>query len=123
LSDSTVRRTFGTALGHTLVAWVSLARGLGRIEADEFAMRTDLEAHWEVVTEGAQTILRSAGVHEAYDRLKAMVRGKQLTQEMFNKWVEDLPCDKSVKEKLRALSPLTYIGLAERIAERALTEE
>jgi len=123
LSDSTVRRTFGTALGHTLTAWVSLARGLERIEADESAMRTGLEAHWEVITEGAQTILRSAGVHEAYDRLKAIVRGKQLTQEMFNKWVEDLPCDKSVKEKLRALSPLTYIGLAERIAERALTEE
>jgi adenylosuccinate lyase len=105
------------------VSWASLARGLGRIEADEFAMRTDLEGHWELVTEGAQTILRAAGVHEAYDRLKSIVRGKRLTEGMFDRWVEDLPCDKFVKEKLRALSPMTYIGLAEQLTERALTEE
>jgi adenylosuccinate lyase len=122
LSDSTVRRSFGTALGHTLVSWVSLTRGLDRIEPDKFAMRSELEAHWEVITEGAQTILRSAGVHEAYDRLKDLARGKELTEEMYGNWVNNLPIDTSIKKRLHALSPVTYTGLAERISERALTE-
>ncbi len=70
LSDSTVRRTFGSALGHALVAYSSLAYGLEHLEADESVLRSDLESHWEVISEGAQTILRAAGVNEAYDQLK-----------------------------------------------------
>ena len=120
LSDSTVRRTFGIALGHSLVAYASLARALERVEANESAMRTELEAHWEVVAEGAQTILRAAGVSEAYDQLKSIARGKEITKETFNQWIENLSVGESVKEKLRALSPLTYIGLAEEIAEKTL---
>jgi adenylosuccinate lyase len=120
LSDSTVRRTFGSALGHTLVGYLSLASGLGRLEADESVLRSDLEAHWEVVSEGAQTILRAAGVNEAYDQLKSVVRGKGFSQESFYKWVENLGVDNSVKESLRGLSPLTYTGLAAQIADRAL---
>jgi adenylosuccinate lyase len=120
LSDSTVRRTFGTALGHALVGYTSMARGLERLEADESVLRSDLEAHWEVIAEGAQTILRAAGVNEAYDQLKSVVRGKGLTQQRFYKWIEELTVEDSVKEKLRGLSPLTYTGLAEQIAERAL---
>ena len=60
LSDSTVRRTFGVALGHSLLAYVNLARGLDRIEPNEAKLRADLESHWEIVAEGAQTILRAA---------------------------------------------------------------
>jgi adenylosuccinate lyase len=123
LSDSTVRRTFGVALGHALVAYNSLARGLGRIEADEAVMSADLERHWEVIAEGAQTILRLAGVGEAYDQLKSLARGKEVTKEVFRQWVESLAVDESVKDKLRALSPLTYIGLAEQIAERTLKDK
>jgi adenylosuccinate lyase len=85
-------------------------------------MKTDLQSHWEVITEGAQTILRADGLKESYNQLKAMVRGKELTEEIFSRWVEDLEVDGSVKEKLRALSPLTYTGLAQQIAERALLE-
>ena len=123
LSDSTVRRTFGVALGHSLVAYSSLAKALERVEANESAMRSGLEAHWEVVAEGAQTILRAAGVNEAYDQLKSIARGKEITKETFNKWVDSLSVDKSVKEKLRALSPLTYFGLAEEIAKKVLKEK
>ena len=123
LSDSTVRRTFGSALGHTLLAYIGLARGLENLETDEAVLRTDLEAHWEVVAEGAQTILRVAGVKEAYNQLKSIVRGKGLTQLGFNEWIESLMVDDSIKDKLRGLSPLTYIGLAEQIAARALKEE
>jgi adenylosuccinate lyase len=117
LSDSTVRRSFGEALGHTLVAWTSIARGLDRVEADEAGMRSELEAHWEVIAEGAQTILRAAHVPSAYEQLKSLTRGKGITQESYGEWVDSLAVDESVKSQLRALSPLTYIGLAEEITE------
>lgn len=122
LSDSTVRRTFGVALGHSLVAYASLAKALERIEANGAAMKSELETHWEVIAEGAQTILRAAGVSEAYDQLKSIARGREITKETFNKWVDGLTVDKSVKEKLRVLSPLTYLGWAEEIAEKALKD-
>ena len=122
LSDSTVRRTFGVALGHSLLAYESLAKGLERVEVNESAMRSELEAHWEVVAEGAQTILRAAGVSKAYDQLKSIVRGKEFTKETFNQWIGGLSVDESTKAKLRALSPLTYIGLAEEIAEKTLND-
>ena len=123
LSDSTVRRTFGVALGHSLIAYASLIKALERVEANESAMRTELEAHWEVVAEGAQTILRAAGVSDAYDQLKSIARGKPITKDSFNQWIENLSVEESVKEKLRALSPLTYIGLAEEIAMKSLKEK
>ncbi|MGA7193415.1 MAG: adenylosuccinate lyase [Anaerolineales bacterium] len=123
LSDSTIRRTFGVALGHSLVAYASLAKALERVEANESAMRAELEAHWEVVAEGAQTILRAAGVSDAYDQLKSLARGKQITKETFTQWIENLSVEELVKEKLRALSPLTYVGLAEEIAENSLKEK
>jgi adenylosuccinate lyase len=123
LSDSTVRRSFGTALGHTLVAWTSIARGLERVEANETGMRSDLEAHWEVIAEGAQTILRAANVSSAYEQLKSLTRGKQITQESYQQWVESLEGNESVKSKLRSLSPLTYVGLAEEIVNRILTTD
>ena len=122
LSDSTVRRTFGVALGHSLLAYESLAKGLERVEVNESAMRSELDAHWEVVAEGAQTILRAAGVSKAYDQLKSIVRGKEFTKETFNQWIGGLSADESTKAKLRALSPLTYIGLAEEIAEKTLND-
>jgi adenylosuccinate lyase len=123
LSDSTVRRSFGAALGHTLVAWTSIARGLDRVEVNEASMRSDLEAHWEVVAEGAQTILRAANVASAYEQLKSLTRGKEITQESYQRWIEWLKVEESVKSRLRSLSPLTYVGLAEEIVERVLTTD
>ncbi len=122
LSDSTVRRTFGTALGHSLVGYASLIRGLALIKVDEQAMQAELNAHWEVVAEGAQTILRAVGVSGAYDDLKALTRGKPLTQQAYNSWIDDLQVSEEVRSSLRTLSPLTYIGLAEQIVDRALSE-
>ncbi len=115
LSDSTVRRTFGVALGHTLVAYKNIARGLDRVEANTEKMRADLEAHWEIVAEGAQTILRAAGVRDAYDRLKSLTRGKAFSESEFRAWIESLAVDEAVKARLRALSPFAYVGLAEQI--------
>jgi adenylosuccinate lyase len=120
LSDSTVRRTFGVALGHTLVAYINLERGLKKVQANEDKIRGDLEAHWDVIAEGAQTILRAAGVPDAYERLKTLTRGKAITPSEIQTWIDSLPVGASVKERLRALTPFTYIGLAEELVDRAI---
>ena len=85
-------------------------------------MRSALEAHWEVVAEGAQTILRAANVSSAYEQLKSLTRGKGITQESYQNWVDSLEVEETVKSKLRSLSPLTYIGLAEEIVEKGLDQ-
>ncbi len=122
LSDSTVRRTFGTALGHSLIGYASISQGLDRIEANQAGMSSDLEAHWEVVAEGAQTILRAANVSSGYDQLKIFSRGKEVTQDMYIQWIEQLDVDPTIQAKLRTLTPLNYIGLSQQIAEKVLAE-
>jgi adenylosuccinate lyase len=117
LSDSTVRRTFGTALGHTLVAWKSLLRGMGRIAADEEKIRSELNAHWEVVAEGAQTILRAAGRSDAYESLRRQTRGRVLTEADYKSWVEAVDVDEETRVRLQSLSPESYIGLAIQLTD------
>lgn len=120
LSDSTVRRTFGVALGHTLIAWLNVQRGLTKIEPNLEKMENQLEAHWEIVAEGAQTILRAAGVEDAYEQLKTLTRGKTLTRAGYEQWVHELNGDAKLKEKLLKLTPATYVGLAAQLVARAL---
>jgi adenylosuccinate lyase len=123
LSDSTVRRTFGVALGHTLVAWASLSRGLGMVRANEAKMLQDLQEHWEVVAEGAQSILRLSGVPGAYEMLKGLTRGKRLTRGDFEAWIDGLNIAEGVRAKLHALTPFSYLGLAEKLVDEALAQE
>jgi adenylosuccinate lyase len=118
LSDSTVRRTFGVALGHSLVAWTNLQRGMKRIAPDEEKLKAELKAHWEVVSEGAQTILRSAGNSDAYESLKEQTRGRVLTESDYKTWCDSIDVDDITREKLKALSPESYIGLAIELTER-----
>lgn len=118
LSDSTVRRTFGTALGHTLVAWTNLQRGLKRIAPDEEKLKAELNAHWEVISEGAQTILRAAGKSDAYESLKEQTRGRVLTETDYKAWCDAIDVDDATRKKLKALSPETYIGLAMELTDR-----
>src|SRR6266540_3040300 len=122
LSDSTVRRTFGSALGHTLVAWVNLTRGMSRIAADEEKLKADLNAHWEVVSEGAQTILRAAGRGDAYESLKRQTRGRVLTEADYRSWLEEIDVSEEVRNQLKSLSPESYIGLAVQLVDRVIAE-
>jgi adenylosuccinate lyase len=119
LSDSTVRRTFGTALGHTLIAWTNLRRGLTRIAPDEEKLWDELNSHWEVVAEGAQTILRAAGKPDAYESLKQQTRGRVLDEADYKAWCQAIDVDDATRERLKALSPKTYLGLAIRLTEIA----
>lgn len=120
LSDSTVRRTFGVALGHTLLAWINLTKGMSRVEADEERIREALNAHWEVVSEGAQTILRAAGRSDAYETLKSQTRGRQMDRDRYRVWVEALDVDEETRGRLMSLSPESYIGLAVQIVDSLL---
>ena len=120
LSDSTVRRTFGVALGHTLLAWINIRRGMSRIEADQEKIKLDLDSHWEVISEGAQTILRAAGRSAAYESLKSEMQGRMLNESGYRLWVEALDIDEETRERLISLSPESYIGLAVQIVDRVI---
>ncbi len=123
LSDSTVRRTFGSALGHSLLAWNNLKRGMTRVDANEEKIRQELNEHWEVVSEGAQTILRAAGRSDAYESLLSQTRGRVLTESSYRQWVESLDIDNETRTRLLGLSPETYIGLAVQLVDSVIASE
>lgn len=123
LSDSTVRRTFGSALGHSLLAWKNLTRGMSRVDANEERIKQELNEHWEVVSEGAQTILRAAGRSDAYESLLAQTRGRVLNESSYRRWVESLDIDDETRERLLGLSPEAYIGLAVQLVDSVIASE
>ena len=116
LSDSTVERTFGTAIAHSLIGYRMLLNGLGKIYVNERAVTDALEAHPEVLAEAIQTVLRREGQTNAYEKLKDLTRGAQLTLEDIRTFVWELPLPEKIREELIALSPGSYIGLAQKIA-------
>jgi adenylosuccinate lyase len=116
LSDSTVERSFGTALAHCLIAYKAILKGLGKISVNEEKMRADLHAHPEVVAEAIQTILRREGVAMPYEELKKLTRGKQVTMEDIATFIDGLEVSDEVKQELKAITPENYVGLAEKLA-------
>jgi adenylosuccinate lyase len=116
LTDSTVLRNLGVALGHTLVAWNALGRGLTKIEADSERMSSDLEAAWEVLAEAVQTVMRAAGLPGGYERLKEFTRGRAIDAAALAAFIETLPLAPAEKARLRQLTPSAYTGLAARLA-------
>ncbi len=120
LSDSTVRRTFGSALGHSLIGWTNFQRGLKRIAPDEEKLKAELNAHWEVISEGAQTILRAAGKSDAYESLKEQTRGRVLTEADYKAWCDSIDVDDVTRKKLKSLSPERYIGLAVELTDKMI---
>ena len=118
LSDSTAQRNVGTALGHTLLAYNACLRGLGKLEADPARLAADLDANWEVLTEAVQQVMRRHGVPDAYDKLKAISRGKRLERRALAAFVKTLPIPPEEKKRLLALTPAKYTGLAAELAKR-----
>lgn len=123
LSDSTVRRTFGVALGHTLLAWINVTRGMSRVDADEENIKRELNEHWEVISEGAQTILRAAGRSDAYESLKLQTRGRVFNESSYRLWAEALDVEEETRIRLLGLSPESYTGLAVQIVDKVLQGE
>jgi adenylosuccinate lyase len=117
LTDSTVLRNLGVALGHALVAWRSLERGLGKVEPDRARMAADVGAAWEVLGEAVQTVLRAAGVPNGYELLKDFTRGRAIDERSLAAFIASLPLPESEKTRLLALRPEGYTGLASRLAK------
>lgn len=116
LTDSTVLRALGTAFGHTQVALDSLAKGLGKLEVNPQRLDADLDAAWEVLAEAVQTVMRRHGLPNPYERLKALTRGQGIDAEAMRAFVESLELPDDARQRLRALTPAGYTGLAERLA-------
>jgi adenylosuccinate lyase len=116
LTDSTVLRNLGVALGHTLIAWRALGRGLDKVAADPVRIAADIDGAWEVLGEAVQTVLRAAGVPEGYERLKDFTRGRAIDAHALATFIDTLPLPPEEKARLKALTPAGYTGLAARLA-------
>lgn len=117
LSDSTVLRTVGVAVGHHYLAMQSLLKGIDKLEVDREKIEQDLDGAWEVLGEAVQTVMRRYGVEDAYERIKKATRGKPIDMDGYISIVEsteELPSD--VKERLKSLTPALYIGAAPELA-------
>jgi adenylosuccinate lyase len=112
LTDSTVLRNAGVPLAHGLVALKSILKGLGKLVLNKQALDNELHAHWEVVAEAIQTILRREGYPKPYEALKMLTRTHdKITDHSINRFVESLQVSESVKSELRAVTPHNYFGI------------
>jgi adenylosuccinate lyase len=118
LTDSTVLRNVGVALGYSLLGYVSCLKGLNKLEANPAAMRADLDATWEVLAEAVQTVMRRYGLPEPYEQLKALTRGKGITRESLQHFIGGLALPEAERQRLLQLAPWTYIGKAAELARR-----
>ena len=118
LTDSTVLRNMGVALGYTVLALDSLARGLDKLQVNEAALAADLDAAWEVLAEPVQTVMRRHGLPNPYDQLKDFTQGKPITRELMQGFIQGLAIPAEDKQRLLQLTPAGYTGLAATLAAR-----
>jgi len=118
LTDSTVLRNMGVALGYGLLGSDSLLRGLSKLEVNKAALAADLDAAWEVLAEPIQTVMRRYGLANPYERLKELTRGKGITREAIQRFIATLEIPADEKQRLLAMTPASYTGLADTLARR-----
>ena len=116
LSDSTVLRNLGVAFGHSALAWRSALHGLDRVEPDNARMAADLDAHWEVLAEAIQTVMRAHGIPGSYEKLKEFTRGRHVGAPELRAFVAKLGLPDEARRRLESLTPAAYTGLAEALA-------
>jgi hypothetical protein len=118
LSDSTVLRNLGVALGYCLVAYDSALKGISKLELNRPALQGDLSNAWEVLAEAVQTVMRKHGMKEPYEALKQATRGRQLDQTSFVQLLTALPLPDDARATLAKLTPQEYVGLAADLAKQ-----
>lgn len=118
LTDSTVLRNIGIALGYTVLAYDSCLRGLNKLEVNTNRITHDLEDAWEVLAEPVQTVMRRYGIENPYEQLKALTRGKGIEKEDLHEFIRGLDLPQAAKEELLKMSPASYIGIASKLAKK-----
>ena len=118
LTDSTVLRNMGVALGYTLLAYDSLLRGLNKLEANVDCLCTDLDANWELLAEPIQTVMRRYGIVNPYEKLKELTRGNRVSRDGMQDFVKSLEIPQPAIEELLKLTPWDYTGKAAELAKR-----
>ena len=121
LTDSTVLRNVGVAIGHSVLAYKSLSSGLDKVDLDEPRVAADLDRAWEVLAEAVQTVMRAEGIPDAYDKLKAVSRGRPMDEATMREFIYSLQLSSDAKLRLLALTPGSYLGLAPSLAVRNVT--
>ena len=112
LSDSTVLRNLGVGVAHSVIGYTSLLRGIAKLEASPDRLQQDLDATWEVLAEAVQTVMRRYGVEQPYEKLKALTRGKGISAESLQDFIDSLDVPQQAKQELSRLTPESYIGNA-----------
>jgi len=116
LTDSTVQRNFGVAIGYSVIAMHSTLKGLGKLQINEAAIAADVNNAWEVLAEAVQTVMRRYGIPEPYEKLKALTRGQAVTKELLQTFITGLEIPDAERQRLLDLTPQSYIGLAVELA-------
>jgi len=123
LTDSTVLRNVGVAIGHSVLSFRSLTTGLEKIDLDAARVAEDLNRAWEVLGEAVQTVMRAHGIPDGYDKLKTFTRGRPVDEHAMREFIASLALPPEDKARLMALTPATYVGLAPRLALRDTPQE
>lgn len=112
LSDSTVLRSLGTGIAHSVIAYRALLKGVGKLECDPARLAEDLDANWEVLAEAVQTVMRRYGIEKPYEKLKELTRGRRVDAAAMRAFIDGLAIPADAKARLKALSPANYLGNA-----------
>lgn len=118
LTDSTVLRNLGVGLGYSLIAYQSMQKGLSKLMLNEAVLTAELDQNWEVLAEPIQTIMRRYGIEKPYEKLKTLTRGKKINAQQLAQFIEILDLPQSEKNRLKQLTPSTYLGYAIDLVER-----
>ncbi len=116
LTDSTVLRNIGVALGWSTIAYASVSRGMSRMGVNEARLDEDLENAWEVLAEPIQTVMKRHGIEDAYEQLKALTRGQAITRDSLNSFIKTLDIPEAARSELAGLTPQNYTGFADTLA-------
>lgn len=117
LTDSTVLRNLGVAIGYSVLAYKSTLKGISKLEANENRLNQELEDNWEVLAEPYQTVMRRYGIANPYEKLKELTRGQRVNKQIMQEFVDTLEIPQEAKDYLRSLTPQNYIGRAKEFAD------
>ncbi len=118
LSDSTVLRNIGVAIGYAVLAYQSTIRGLNKSTINSDVLNTDLNNHWEILAEPIQMIMRRYGIEKPYEKLKNFTRGQKITKELIHQFIKELDLPSDIKKQLIDLTPENYLGYAALLAKK-----